>query len=319
MYRDSINERWRVGAHSPAEKYDDAVHGWRPAPFSEFSPEENGFCPSRGREYYMHLGPLAATVHRDLGTGYFMNGSDSDGDGAVDECDDLDGISQDWDLGHARVAAGLVEKRPHTAVEHADVTFEPTDLEALLIAAYQVLTVEGVNEGCRGVLMELTPFGYNPPAHCTFLDARDFHLTIAQLLGEQRRPMGVTRSWNSEAEFATAVGFNVSQMDSIEWSEANQHVQGIPDVDSHRYYAVTTDVTYLSRHQMRLMAMNRPHSTQQHYRYVLVTDATSKIIAGYWSRLERKIPPTLLLATSTPDQLIHPRNRPILGQTYGGR
>ena len=36
--------------------------------------------------------------------------------------------SQDWDLGHARVAAGLVEKRPHTAVEHADVTFEPTDL-----------------------------------------------------------------------------------------------------------------------------------------------------------------------------------------------
>ena len=48
MYRDSINERWRVGAHSPAEKYDDAVHGWRPTPFSEFSPEENGFAQAAG-------------------------------------------------------------------------------------------------------------------------------------------------------------------------------------------------------------------------------------------------------------------------------
>ena len=69
--------------------------------------------------------------------------------------------------------------------------------------------------------------------------------------------------------------------------------------DSHRYYAVTTDVTYLGRNQMGLMALNRPHNAQQRYRYVLVTDATSKIIAGYWSRLRESDSPTLLLATST--------------------
>ena len=113
-----------------------AFNGWRPSSqFFQLRPLTRENCASGAwdPEYYEQLGPAARRWSDWKGNGRARNGVDDDGDGRIDECDDLDGIEEWWGSCHAWVPASMLEKEPLEAVEYNGVRFEVSDIKALLI------------------------------------------------------------------------------------------------------------------------------------------------------------------------------------------
>ena len=148
-YHDSINVRYKLdGSLSPAEKYDQAFHGWTPdtalTPVRLDSACKDGAVKldEAQKSYYAKLGKAAAWQHAHKGHGNAMNGVDDDDDGKTDECEgsEYDGIETWWGLCHAWTPASILEPEPLKAVTVNGVTFTVSEL-AMSGSALSAMTV----------------------------------------------------------------------------------------------------------------------------------------------------------------------------------
>ena len=127
------------------------------------------------------------------GNGQARNGIDDDGDGRIDECDDLDGIQDWWGSCHAWVPASLLEKEPLTAgAEVNGVRFEVSDIKALLILLYDESRQIAVGERCtlnnppRMQRVELLMPHVETPTPARFISSSPTCLDRCPALGEDR-------------------------------------------------------------------------------------------------------------------------------------
>ena len=233
-YEDGINARWQGSqVLSPAEKYDKAFNNWmEPDGFMDLKPFNRRTC-EWDEAYYQALGPAANHTHRTRGNWLVTNGVDDDRDGVADkdECTqevatgsrwDLDGIEGWFGVCHAWAPAAIMEEEPLKPVVRNGITFETSDIKALIIAQYDRTSAYMIGGRCNEHEIERDEQGRITNDDCRDINAGSFHLIVTNLLGKYDRPMVIERTTNYEVWNQPFVGYEVTQQREIDVAEAHR-------------------------------------------------------------------------------------------------
>ncbi len=224
-YQDSINVQWSGrGVLSPAQKYDLAFNGWKvPEGFTDLKPYEASNCESKGwsKEYYEKLGPAAKWTSDNKGNLHARDGLDNDKDGKTDECDDRDGVETWWGLCHAWVPAAMLESEPKRAVTYNGVTFEVSDIKALLISQYDRSQATMIGGRCNDKEVKRDEkTGRILDEQCRDTNAGTWHIVMSNMLGLMKRALAEDRTYNYEVWNQPVVEFKVHDMEEIDLAKA---------------------------------------------------------------------------------------------------
>lgn len=291
---DSFNARWNGRTElSPLEKYDAAFNGWTPPPgFLALRPLTRESCAdgSWDPEYYDALGPAARYWSDTHGVGRARNGRDDDGDGRIDECDDLDGMEHWWGSCHAWVPASLLEAEPLEPVTVNSVTFHVSDIKALLILQYEESSQIAVGERCLQENPARDPSGRIQDPACRAVNAGTFHLLMGNLLGLEHRAFGEDRIATREVWNQPVAGYRITRQEERTEAQAlallHRPETRYPfNPAARRFVEVNADVDYV----VESYPSTEPTSPiidhyirTDHYRYVLELDDAGAIVGGEW-------------------------------------
>lgn len=300
-YQDATNVRWQ-GAEtlSPLEKYDLAFNGWKPADdFMSLRPLKT--CgEAYDASYYANLGPAAQWMSDNRGNIRMRDGKDNDKDGKKDECDeddesgdsDFDGIQTWWGLCHAWVPASILEEEPQAAVTFNGVTFEVSDITALLITAYDSAHSLYIGNRCTAQVVTRDPQTNRiTDKDCRDTNAGAFHVVAANLLGLRKIAFAEDRTFNLEVWNQPVVGFSVSSMEEVTKARANELLENNDgDVYKANPKAVTlVEVEATLQYITESWASTEPtshniekYTEEDEYHYLLELDKDRKIIGGEW-------------------------------------
>ncbi len=313
-YANSIVDRWnRADELSPAEKYDRAFNGWTPAPsFMKLRPFASASCGSEWDiEYYQReqLGLLAKWVSDHIGNRPARDSADNDGDGEVDECDDNDGVETWWGLGHAWVAAAIVEDAPRRSVTYNGVTFHPGDMEALIIAAYDRAAADMIGGDCNQGDEESSPVerdqhGLAIDLECGDINPGSLHIIMSNFLGLQQRVYAEDRTYDDERWSQPVIAYEITRQEAITLRRAKQLLGRsgatyASNADAAQLYDVEVIITYITESYASVTPAD-PSRYQRtgYYRYILEVASNGEIIGGEWHGTSR---------TNHPDFLWSPR------------
>ena len=292
---DSMNARWQgPETLSPLEKYDFAFNGWRPSErFYELRPLTRENCSSGqwDPEYYEQLGPAARRWSDWKGNGRARNGIDDDGDGLVDECDDLDGIEEWWGSCHAWVPASILELEPLEPVVYNGVRFEVSDIKALLILLYDDSRQIAVGERCGEDVPERDARGRVIDAACRNTNAGTFHVMVTNLIGLMGQPLGEDRVAGRQVWNQPISGYRVESLTELSLSQTLSllnlptHGAYVYHPDAVRFLEVKMALDYITESHPSaepLESVIRDYIRTDRYHYVLELDASGEIVGGEW-------------------------------------
>ena len=295
-YEDSTNYRWQGSDKlSPLEKYDLVFNAWQPPDgFMELRPHDPGHCDEGfDAAYYESLGPAADWMSRKRGNLWARDGVDSDGDGEVDECGDSDGIDGWWGSCHAWAPAAMLEDEPRQAVQRGGVTFEISDIKALLITAYDRSRSVVIGSRCKAKVVEREESGRILDPDCRDTNAGSFHVVMANLMGMHGLGIGEDRSYGAQVWNQPIHGYKVTAMKEITEAEAVERLLG-PDsgeasypynADARRWVEVAMDVFWVTESlptDRPLLDVHDDYLRTDPYAYVLELDEEGRIIGGEW-------------------------------------
>ena len=303
--QDSTNARWLDGELSPMQKYDAAYNEWgNTKNFMElkaFNPERCDLEP-HDADYYKLLGPAAEWMSRHRGNWAAHDSVDSDGDKAVDECDDLDGVDQQRDLQHAWAAATMVEREPVLPVTVGDVTFWPSDIKALLLTVYDNATSFILNGTCRAAIIDRAGNGDLSLKGCEGTDAGDFHILLTNFVGRFQVVIamevadGETTTPRPIDSYLIDVQRQITSDEALALLglEASEDGAYAPNPDARGWREI--NLTSHGRKPAAVGHTDAPEETDslvvsQAYRYVLELDGDERVIGGQWISDEKESPP----------------------------
>ena len=302
-YKDSTNHRWQRGELSPLEKYDMAFNDWRPSEsFMSLEPFNPATCNDFDEEYYDRLGPAAKYQSRNKGNAKARNGRDDDDDGEADECGDHDGVETWWGLCHAWVPAAILEDEPQHAAVYNGVTFEVSDIKALLMTAYDKSSAIIVGGRCNEKEVERDDNGRLTQSQCRDTNAGTFHVVITNILGVQKRALAEDRTYNYQVWNQPIRSYKVDKMDEINLEKALSllGVEGTsyPFNDkAKRFFEVRMNVDYITESspskEPMIPSIDRYTRTDR-YHYLLELDERENIIGGEWLGSSRENHPDFL-------------------------
>lgn len=228
-YEGGINHRWQgSNVLSPAEKYDKAFNNWsEPEGFMDLNPWNAWTC-EWDAAYYDALGPAAEWTDRNKGTWLAHNGVDDDDDGVADadECEEdpseWDGLESWWGICHAWAPAAIMEDEPMGPVERNGVTFDVSDIKALLIQQYDRTSAYMVGGRCNERELERDDNGRIIRSECRDLNAGSWHVIVTNLLGNNSRPFVIERTTNYEVWNQPLVGYDVTEQREVSLEEAHE-------------------------------------------------------------------------------------------------
>lgn len=292
---DSMNARWQgVSMLSPLEKYDMAFNGWRPSSrFFQLRPLTRENCASGAwdPEYYEQLGPAARRWSDWKGNGRARNGVDDDGDGLIDECDDLDGIEEWWGSCHAWVPASMLEKEPFEAVEYNGVRFEVSDIKALLILLYDESRQLAVGERCNQDNAARDDNGRIIDPACRNTNAGTFHLLVTNMLGLMEKPLGEDRVAGRQVWNQPISGYRIESQTELPEGQAlallglAETSRYIYNPDAVRFVEVKMALDYITESHPStepLSSQIRDYIRTDTYHYLLELDANGEVLGGEW-------------------------------------
>ncbi len=295
-YEDSTNARW-LGAEtlSPMEKYDLVFNGWvPPEDFMSLQPRQvdcadTSFDP----EYYQVIGPAARWMSEHRGHWRTHDGLDNDNDGKIDECSGHEGIGVWWGLCHAWTPASLLEDEPLYPVTIKGVTFEISDLKALMITAYDYSRAMVVGGRCKTDSVERDENGRIINIECRDTNAGTFHVILTNFLGLLELGFAEDRTYDAQVWNQPVDSYVIESLREVSESEAiallvtdPSTVMSYPYNDQAKSFVeVIVDVKYV----VESRPMSEPITDNHHrylrddlYHYILELDGDGQIIGGEW-------------------------------------
>lgn len=239
-YRDSINDRWQgTDTLSPAEKWDKAVHGWEPdGEFMELQPYNTRTC-QWDDEYYTSLGPTASWVHAEKGLSRAIE--NDDGESCASGTDRYGGIETWWGLCHAWAPASIMEDEPLEPVEYNGVTFDVSDVKALLTMEYDKVDSLFIGSRCNRVLSEETAERIGLPVierdetgrvvndECRNVNAGTFHIIVTNFIGLMDRSVIMDKDFEYEVWNQPITGYRVTSQEEISLEQVQQMLNIEPE------------------------------------------------------------------------------------------
>ena len=295
-YEDSINVRWNKPELSPAEKYDVAFNNWEPTEeFMALKPYSSSNCSDKSwdQSYYDNLGPAANYVSRQKGNWKAHDGVDNDGDGEIDECGDRDGVETWFGLCHAWAPAALLEQEPQHKVTHNGVTFEVSDIKALLIMEYDRPQAYMIGGRCNDKEVERDEQGRITDDECRDTNAGTWHVVMANFLGIMHRPIAEDRTFDYQVWNQPVIEWKVNSMEDIDEKSAiealgldtaehtkypyNDKAVRWVKCNATSYYITESDVA-----KVPFTDVISQYTRQDIYNYILEIGADGKINGGEW-------------------------------------
>jgi subtilisin-like proprotein convertase family protein len=317
MVEDGYNYRW-LGRDelSPAEKYDKVFNNWEPEVGLEAYMALRPYSEPKtayDEEYYNNIGPATDWAHAVGGNrraraitnpdGTLKKEFDEDGDGIVDE--DLDGDEETTEKDswgglerwfghcHAWAPASYSQPEPQRAVTLENVTFEISDIKALIQATFE--GGDSIFLGGRCNLREVKRDEHgrivDEQAECRDTNAGAFHVVLTNVVGRLGRSMvaDVTRDyqvWNHPVR-----DYTILRQDEVDLARALELVnrsgeEAYPYNDKAvRFAHVELRFRYVvegyASSQPYLPRVDRYTSTA-YYEYLLEIDDAGNIIGGEW-------------------------------------
>lgn len=291
----SINNRWQgVDVASPIEKYDEAFNDVK-APATQ--PAE--LCgPNAKQEWDAYLasaGPATRYVMEKFqGIGNGFNGRDDDGNGEVDECSGgKDGFGPDntpagwWGLCHAWSPAAILEPEAQGPVTINGVTFDRSDIHALVLAVYDDTRALMLGGRCND--MEFSPDntkGRDANDDCMDTNPGALHVILTNFLGIKDAALVMDRTAGSEVWNQPIYGYEVETQKKVTAKRAMECVGATGDVYTYNdeaasLYETVMNVSYLVEGgpSNAVMAMEN-YLQSDSYRYILEVSDAGKIIGG---------------------------------------
>jgi hypothetical protein len=283
----STNTRWvSRSTKSPLEKYDVAFN--KAAGCEQPAIRCGAGAKAAWDTYFACAGPAAKWQSTMFQGGRQMyDGVDSDGDGAVDECADNDGIAGWWGLCHSWTPASILEPEPQHAVTYNGVKFEVSDIKALIITLYD--SNEALMLGGRCNAEEFTR-GANGerdvPDECMDVNPGALHVILGNFLGLNDQALAMDRTYDSEVWNQPIYGYEVVKQAKITGSKANQCIGDTGtkynrNPDAKTLYEVKTNVDYIVEGSPSTSPMGMAdYTSRDTYHYILELNTDGKIIGG---------------------------------------
>lgn len=289
----STNVRWLGGSvQSPLEKYDRAFNN---APGATSQPARN--CGSTAKadwEAYKAASGPAAKWHVDnfqyMGNGH--NGRDDDNNGQVDECSGgVDGWGPDrtaagwWGLCHAWTPASMLEPDVPGPVTVNGVTFERSDIHALLMTLYDRNRAIMIGGRCNSRSFD-PDNTTDANDDCLDTNAGTLHVVLTNALGLGDMPMAMDRTAGDQVWNQPIYSYDVTKQAEISKTKANQCVGSSGSSWSYnpsakKLYEVEMTVTYLVEGSpSRAMLDMNDYLSSDDYHYILELDGNGKVIGG---------------------------------------
>lgn len=231
-YEDGTNNRWQgKNTLSPAEKYDQAFNDWSPKEgFMALKPYNPDTC-EWDDEYYTSLGPAATWADKNRGNWRAHNGVDDDRDGVSDkdECaqsgtgpKDWDGIEGWFGICHAWAPAALLELEPLSAVEENGVTFDVSDMKALLTEQYDRTSAYGIGERCNtdDKEWEFDEDGRIKDRACADMNPGALHVIVTNFIGVNKQGFVLERTPDYEVWNQPVRGYEITEQREVSLQEA---------------------------------------------------------------------------------------------------
>lgn len=303
----SINNRW-LGADvlSPVEKYDMAFSDGASACVQ---PEERcgDGAKAEWAAYLTCVGPATRWQTTVFQNGKRMfDGVDSDFDGRTDECrwdfyeidngddatsefnDDNDGIDSWWGLCHAWAPAALLEPEPQHAVTLNGVTFEVSDIKALLIAVYDGSSGRFVGGRCNELKVKRDADGRATDPLCRDTNPGTLHLALANLIGIDNVALIEDKTANAEVWNQPVLGYRVTSHQTVAAATAMACIRGTVETDTEyafndfatEFVEVELDLDYLNESNPSTRPQGTRNTATDSYHYILELDAQGHIIGG---------------------------------------
>jgi hypothetical protein len=336
----SSNVRWLGSSvQSPLEKYDRAFNN---AAGATTQPARNcGPTAKADWDAYKAASGPAAKWHVDnfqyMGNGH--NGRDDDGNGEKDECSGgVDGWGPDrtaagwWGLCHAWTPAAMLEPDARGPVTVNGVTFERSDIHALVMTVYDANDSIMIGGRCNAQ-------GFNPDnttdanQECLDTNAGTLHVVLTNALGLNDTPIAMDRTYDDQVWNQPIYSYEVTKQAEISKTKANVCVGGPSgstwtyNANAKKLYEVKVNVTYLIEGQpsRTQLDMNDYLSTDD-YHYILELDSNGKIIGGRYCTDSEQSHPDFLWAPLGPSTSTYGRNphvsldkvRTLLNQAVNG-
>eukprot|EP00824_Muranothrix_gubernata_P018224 TRINITY_DN37162_c0_g1_i1.p1 TRINITY_DN37162_c0_g1~~TRINITY_DN37162_c0_g1_i1.p1 ORF type:complete len:1337 (-),score=302.64 TRINITY_DN37162_c0_g1_i1:54-3554(-) len=311
-FRDSINQRWKrqdcpdeeepvtPNDLSPLEKYDVAFNGWTPTEeFLKLKPWRPCLCHSqyylsRDATYYDLLGPAAKYWSDYRGNKQARDGVDNDQDGFIDDCDDNDGLGSWEGMCHAWCPAAILEPEPGTRVTHNNVDFDVSDIKSLLIMLYDENESKVLGNRCHTTSKNLQrdAFGRIIDPACRDTNPGAFHVILANLIGKQKRPFVVDRTFDFEVWNQPLFGYRVTDSQIVTSAEKALELLGRDSAVSYtfnqhavKWVHVKLETDWITESHPSASPM-LPHIEDfirhDQYEYLVELDVHNNVVGGEW-------------------------------------
>ena len=239
-YRDSINDRWQgTDTLSPAEKWDVAVHGWEAdEDFMNLQPYDVRTC-QWDDEYYTSLGPTATWAHQNKGLQRAIQ--NDDGESCAEGTDRYGGIETWWGLCHAWAPASIMEDEPLESVEYNGVTFDVSDIKALLTMEYDRVSSYFIGSRCNRILdenkaeriglpvVERDETGRVTNDECRNVNAGTFHVIVTNFVGLMERSIIMDKDFEYEVWNQPITGYRVTSQEEISLERVQEMLNIVPE------------------------------------------------------------------------------------------
>jgi hypothetical protein len=335
----SSNNRW-LGAsvQSPLEKYDRAFNN---AAGAATQPRNCGPTAKADFDAYKAAAGPAAKWHVDnfqyMGNGH--NGRDDDSNSQVDECSGgQDGWGPDrtaagwWGLCHAWTPAAMLEPEAIHPVTVNGVTFERSDIHALVMTVYD--RNDAIMIGGRCNSREFKPDNTTSANDdCLDSNAGMLHVVLTNALGLNDTPIAMDRTAGDEVWNQPIYSYEVTKQAEISKTKANECVGGPAgstwtyNTKAKKLYEVRMNVTYLveGNASAQVLDMN-DYLTTDDYHYILELDGNGKVIGGRYCTESTTDHPDFLWAPLRASSSTYGRNpnvsldkvRSLLNQSVAG-
>jgi hypothetical protein len=299
-YEDSTNARWLgVDQLSPMEKYDLVFNDWTPPEnFMELQPRGASCAHSDfDQEYYDVIGPAARWMSENRGHWRTHDGLDNDDDGKIDECVGNEGIDVWWGLCHAWTPASLLEDEPLYPVTIHGVTFEISDLKALMITAYDYSRAMVIGGRCKTDDVERDKNGRIINEECRDTNAGTFHVIMTNFLGRLELGFAEDRTYDSQVWNQPVDSYVIESLREISETDAIALLVTDPSTDvstvtsypyndkAKSFVEVIVDVRYVVESRPMSQPITDDHNRYLRsdlYHYILELDGEGQIIGGEW-------------------------------------
>jgi hypothetical protein len=293
--RGSTNTRWQGSSvKSPLEKYDAAFNN-APGAATQPSVRCGSTAKSQWDTYLAAAGPAAKWASQNfqgMVNGY--NGRDDDGNGQTDECSGgQNGYGPDntpagwWGLCHAWTPASILEPEAIHSVTYNGVTFDRSDIHALLMTIYDKNEALMLGGRCNATT-------FNPDnrtsANDSCFDSNPgaMHVVLTNFLGLADQAIAFDRTANTEVWNQPIYSYDVQTQHEVSKTAANECVGSSGsswtyNTAAKKLYEVKMDVSYVveGNPSKDVLAMEDYLSTDS-FHYILELDDGGKVIGGRW-------------------------------------